>query len=77
MGLFPKAIFLVTNFRKIKFKIKSKSKSNFSIEFSSKFLKFSRIFPTICVFHPNARKIKAWFAKYIEKYAKSAFLAIF
>ena len=62
MMLFPKALFLVTNFpQKIKIK-----KFNFSIEFSSK---ISQNFAAICIFRPNARKINAWFVKSFEKYA--------
>ena len=43
-----------------KFSHKS-NKIQFSIEFSSKIFK---IFP-ICVFRPNARKINAWFVKFL------------
>ena len=72
MMLFPKAPFLVTNFPKI---IKN---SIFLLNFHQKFSTFSRKFPTICVFRPNARKINAWFVKFIWKICKNnAFLAIF
>ena len=65
MVLFPKALFLVTNFRK---KIKNKNKkiknSIFLRNFHQKISKFSQNFPTICVFRPNAQKINAWFVKF-------------
>ena len=62
--LFPKALFLVTNFPKI---IKN---SIFSLNFHQKFAKFSQNCPIMCVFLPNARKINAGFVNFFEKYAK-------
>ena len=62
--LFPKALFLVTNFPKI---VKN---SIFLLNFHWKLSNFSRNFPTICVFRPNTRKINAWFVKLFEKYVK-------
>ena len=59
MVLFPKALFLVTNFQ-----TKNKNKKfYFSIEFSPKTVKFSQNFPTICVFCQKTRKINPWFGK--------------
>ena len=61
MVLFPKALFLVTNFQK---KIKNKNKkiknSIFLRTFIKKFQNFKKKnFPTICVFRPNAQKMNA------------------
>ena len=64
MVLFPKALFLVTNFPKIIIKY------NFSIEFSSKIFKISQNFPTIWVFCPNGEKWTHGFVKSFQKYAK-------
>ena len=64
MVLFPKALVLVTDFPKI---VKN---SNFLLNFHQKFSNFSQNFKTICIFRPNARKINAWFVKFLEKYAK-------
>ena len=73
MVLFPKALFLVTNFQKNKNK-----KFNFYIELSSQIFKILSNFPTISVFRPNARKISAWFVKFFGKIClNNAFLAIF
>ena len=55
--LFRKALFLATTFPKI-------------VKSSIFLLLFYQNFPTICVFRPNARKINAWFVKFLEKYAK-------
>ena len=63
MVLFPKALFLVTNFRKIK-------NSIFLRNFYQKISKFSENFPTICVFRQNAQKMNAQFVNLFVKYAK-------
>ena len=60
MVLFPKALFLVTNLPKNKNNKKNK-KSIFLLNFHQKFPKSSQNFPIICVFRPNARKLKAGF----------------
>ena len=51
------------------FPLKNK-RSIILLHFYQKLSKFSEIFPTICAFRPNARKIKAWYVKFFEKYAK-------
>ena len=55
MMLFPKALFLATNFPKIA------KNSIFLLNFDQKFAKCSQNFPTICVFRPKAQKINAGF----------------
>ena len=55
--LFPMALFLGPKLSKIV------QNSIFLMNFHQKFSKFSHNFPTICVYHPNARKINAWFVK--------------
>ena len=65
MMLFPKFLFLATNFQQNRYKF------NFSIEFSiKKFQNFLKISPTNCVFRPNARKFNAWFCNFFAKQAK-------
>ena len=61
MVLFPKALFLVTNFPKI---VKN---SIFLLNFHQKFSKVSQYFPTNCVFRPDTQKLNAWFEKNLEK----------
>ena len=64
MVLFPKALFLVTNFPKI---IKN---LNFSIEFSSKIFNILSKFPHNLRFSSKREKSNAGFVKFFEKYAK-------
>ena len=64
MMLFPKFLFLATNFLNID------KNSIILLNFHQKFSKFSQNFPTICGFRPNARKINACFVKYFENSAK-------
>ena len=58
--LFPKALFLATNFPKID------KNSIFLMNVYQKIPKFSQNFPTICIFRPNARKINFGFLKFCE-----------
>ena len=58
MMLFPKALFLATTFAKID------KNSIFLMNFYQKISKFSQNLPTICIFGPNVRKIKAGFLKF-------------
>ena len=62
--VFSNALFLATTFPEIV------GKSFFLLSFIQKFQKFLKIFPNLCVFRPNARKLNAWFLKIFEKYAK-------
>ena len=58
MMLFSKALFFATTFPKID------KNSIFLVNFCQKISKFSRNFPTICIFRPNARKSNAGFLKF-------------
>ena len=64
MILFPKALFLATTFPKID------KNSIFLMNFYQKISTFSQIFPTICIFRPNARKINAGFLNFVENRLK-------
>ena len=69
MVSFPKALFLVTHFRKInlKIKLKIKLKFNFSIEFSSKNFKISQQF---AFFVQTRVKLTHGLLTSFQKYAK-------
>ena len=62
--LFPKALFLETNFPKIV------NISIFQLNFHQKFSNFSQNFLTICVFRPNLEKLNHGLLIFLGKYAK-------